>query len=373
MAVRVAIIRCENYETKRVSKAVHEAIELLGGIKSFVNRGERILLKPNMLSAREPKKGVTTHPAVLEAMIDEVRDAGAEVWMGDSPSGAVKGVKRCWERTGFGELAKRKSVRLINFESSGTHLQQIGNERFYFAKSVIEADGIINIPKFKTHGFTLYTGAVKNLFGTLPGFQKGNFHKKYPHPDNFSRILLDIYSCINHRLHLMDAILGMEGNGPATGKRRMVGLILASSDGVALDVVASHIMGFKENEIDVIRLAKERKVGETDIEKIQIVGESLEDVVIKDFELPSNRIIRMIPQSLIRWGSKFLWVRPEIDHQKCTGCKICFNSCPVGAIKMVNDRPVVNYKICINCLCCNESCPEGAITQKLSWLARRVG
>lgn len=368
----IVIKKCLEYKRKKVFDTIHSVFASLGGIEKFVSPGQKVLLKPNMLSAKSPKKAVTTHPLILEAVAEEVKSAGGEVWIGDSPSGAIKGVNRCWENTGFKEAAEKTNSRLINFEAGGLVFRKINGEEFYFASSVLKADVIINLPKFKTHGFTLYTGCIKNLYGTLPGLQKAAFHKKYPHPKNFSRILVDIFEFVKPSLHIIDGIVGMEGEGPATGGKRNTGLILAGEDGVALDAVAAHIMGFKPNEIDAVRIASERGLGINRIEDIRIVGEKLEDVKIDDYKLPSNRLIRLIPEVLIKLIGKLIWVHPEANQEKCSSCGLCAESCPVNAIKIIDKYPEIDYEVCINCLCCNESCPEGAIEQKLSWLARRI-
>ena len=373
MSSVVSIVRCENYDPDRVSRAVHRALEPLGGIGRFVKQGDQVLLKPNMLSAKVPERGVTTHPAVLEAMVEEVRAAGGEVAIGDSPSGTIKGIQQTWEKTGFLALSKKKNVALRNFESEGTVLKEIGKRSIYLARSILEADVVINLPKFKTHGFTLYTGAIKNLYGSIPGYQKAVLHKLYPHPENFSGILVDLYRCIKTRLHLMDGIIGMEGNGPATGNVRESGLILASDDGVALDAVASSVMGFREGSIDAIRIAGEQGLGEHRLERIRISGESLEKVRFTDYDLPSNYLIKLVPQRLIRWAGRFIWVKPTVNRTECTSCGICAANCPVGAIRMENGQPVLYHQLCIQCLCCNESCPEGAIVPTRSPLTRFLG
>lgn len=371
MNSKVAILRCDEYESEKVFDAVHQAFEFFGGIKQFVKQGQKVLLKPNMLSARTPEKGVTTHPLVLEAVVREVQSAGAKAWIGDSPSGALKGVRRCWENTGFMAVAERTGAQLIHFEASGIYQKEVRGIRYHVARPMVEADVVINLPKFKTHGVTLFTGAIKNCYGTLPGFQKAIFHKLYPHPDAFSEVLVDVYGIVQPQFTLMDGILGMEGNGPATGTLRNTGLIFASPDGVALDTIASSVMGFKEGEVDAIRIAGERGLGKSKLSEIEIVGESLESVRFHDFNRPSNLLMKWVPTFLVHWVGQWVWVRPKVDKEKCTGCQICVHSCPVQAIGMDGGKPVVDYEQCIHCLCCNESCPESAMTQEFSWLARR--
>jgi uncharacterized protein (DUF362 family)/Pyruvate/2-oxoacid:ferredoxin oxidoreductase delta subunit len=366
----VSIRRCPNYQKKFVSDALSQVLKDMGGIQRFVKSGQTVLLKPNMLSAKAPDQGVTTHPVFLEILTEEICNAGGEVWIGDSPSGGVLGIHGFWEKTGYLDVADNMGVRLINFEADGTIQKKVNGRTYYIAKSVFEADVIINLPKFKTHGFTLYTGALKNLYGTLPGFQKTILHKNFPRPDVFSEILCDLNSLIKPPLHIMDGIIGMEGDGPASGSLRSVNLILASRDPVALDAVASHIMGFGEDEIDAVRIASEKNLGEKRLFNIAIRGESITSIKIPDYSLPSNRLVKLIPQFLMRWFGRFIWVRPQVNERKCTYCGICVQNCPVDAIQM-NGIPVMNYKTCINCLCCNECCPEGAILQKMSWLARR--
>ncbi|MFC1569571.1 DUF362 domain-containing protein [bacterium] len=367
----VSIKKCSDYEKDRVFQVVHDVLDAIGGMSAYVKPGHNVLLKPNMLSAKAPERGITTHPVILEAVVRKVQQAGGNVWIGDSPSGALKGVKRCWENTGFLEVAEKTNSKLINFEAAGSLVREKNGRKYHIAKAVLDADVVINLPKFKTHGFTLYTGAIKNLYGTLPGFQKALFHKKLIHPDKFSQVIVDIYGFVKPILHIMDGILGMEGNGPATGDLRDVGLVLASTDGVALDAVASAIMGFQPGEIDAVRLAAKDKLGEAQLDQITIPQGKISDYLIHDFNLPSNRLMKFVPPFLVKWVGHLLWVRPRADYQKCTGCSLCAEGCPVDAIEMIDKHPVMDYSKCINCLCCNESCPENAIYQELSWLAKR--
>jgi len=369
----VSIISCFDYQIDRVRLAVTQVLAPLGGISAVVAKGQRVLLKPNMLSARTPDKAVTTHPAVLEAMIEQVRSVGGIPVVGDSPSGAIKGVKRCWENTGFLDVCQRTGTELINFERAGAEPRTVGQRTYHIAKPVLEADVVINLPKMKTHGFTLYTGAIKNLYGTLPGFQKANFHKLYPNPRSFSRLLVEIYALIRPTLTLMDGITGMEGDGPATGTRRDNGLLVAAHDGVAMDAVVTHLMGFKPGEVEMIRIAGEVGVGEAELGRIDVRGVTLQSTALTGYDLPSNRLMSLIPEGLMRFMGRMIWVRPAVEKSRCVSCGICAEGCPVDAIVMKQGYPVFDYALCINCLCCNESCSEGAIKQRLSWLARRFG
>ena len=370
---RVVLSRCADYDLDRVRAKVAEILQPLGGMAAFVQSGQSVLIKPNMLSARAPEDGVTTHPAVLRAVIEQVQAAGGIPRVGDSPSGAIKGVARCWEATGFLEVCRQTGVELVHFEKAGSIGRTIGDLTYHLATPVVEADVVINLPKMKTHGFTLYTGAIKNLYGTLPGFQKANFHKLYPHPRSFSRLLVDIYGLIRPALHLVDGIIGMEGDGPATGVVRHNGLLAASADGVALDAVLCHLMGFRPGEVEMVALAGAQGLGRADLSAIQIIGEALEGLRFTDYALPSNRLMSLIPERLMRWGGKLIYVRPQVDRSRCVSCGVCAQGCPVDAIQMADGYPVFDYKKCINCLCCNESCSEGAVRQRLSWLARRFG
>lgn len=371
MDASVAIVRCPEYQVEKVYQSISDLMDLLGGMPRFVHTGDKVLLKPNMLSAKPPESGIITHPVILEAIIRLVQEAGGEVWMGDSPSGVVKGLNVYWEKTGYGELAKRCNVRLCNFEKEGTVKKVIGNRTYHIAKSVIDADVVINVPKLKTHGLTLFTGAIKNLYGTLPGFQKANFHKHYPNPTHFSQVIADVYACVQPTLNIMDAIVCMEGNGPSTGDVKSAGLILASTDGIALDSVASQLIGFREDEVDVIRFAGESNYGVSALERIEVLGVPVSEARADRFVLPSNRLMKSIPNFILKWAGRFIWIRPMVHSDQCTGCGACSRNCPVEAIAMVNGRPVMDYSLCINCLCCNESCPEGAIYQELSYFAKR--
>jgi len=366
----VAIHACQSYALTDVESAIRKALSEIGGMEAFVHPGDCVLLKPNLLAADPPEKNVTTHPAIVEVVARLVQEAGGSVWIGDSPAGSIRGIKRFWKVSGLLDVAERVGAELMPFEMSALSLKTKNGRRYFLSKWVEDADVVINLPKFKTHSLMLFTGAVKNMYGTLPGLQKGDFHRLAPHPADFAKVLLDVYELTRPTLSIMDGVFGMEGNGPAAGQSRKVGLIFASTDAVALDVVASFLMGYSPELLPTIREARERNAGVTDWNAIETSVPALETLRIPDFRLPSNWKIRIIPKPVLNALGRVLWTRPAAAPQKCIGCGICVENCPVDAMTLVNKLPVIDYKTCINCLCCDEICPENAMIQEKSFLAR---
>jgi uncharacterized protein (DUF362 family)/NAD-dependent dihydropyrimidine dehydrogenase PreA subunit len=369
---KVSIVTCDGYNPETLHSGIVHALDQIGGLGKFVKPGMRVLLKPNLLSAKPPERAITTHPEIVAVVASEVRKLGAEVIVGDSPGGAKRGVKRVWENTGMLAMAEREKIELVNFEGSGVVKFNVNNKQYYLAKPAIEADLIINLPKLKTHVLTLMTGGVKNMFGIIPGFRKGEYHKEAPKPSDFAQIIVDILSIKPPALTIMDAVLAMEGDGPSSGSVRKANLILASSDPVAIDAVASEIIGLKPDQVPTTKIASESGLGIGWTEAIDIVGEKLKAVKISDFKLTSNRKIELIPAFLSKLLTHYVWVRPAIEKQSCTKCNICVISCPTGALLSHKEEfPIFNHKSCINCWCCHELCPSGAVFVDQSWLAKK--
>jgi uncharacterized protein (DUF362 family)/Pyruvate/2-oxoacid:ferredoxin oxidoreductase delta subunit len=370
----VAVARCGSYDREEVGAAVRRVLDRLGGMRRFVSPGETVLLKPNLLSAKDPERAITTHPSVLEALIEAVREAGGEPSLGDSPGGALRGVERVWRNTGLRDLSDRTGVPLVNFEASGS-VERKGELRSYMiAGPVVAADAIISVPKMKTHVLTLYTGCIKNMYGAIPGFAKGRLHQIAPRPVPFSRHVVDVFSLVTPRLSIMDAVVAMEGDGPSGGSPRHVGAIIGGDDAVAVDAVVARMMGYRDGQVATTRIAAERGLGVADRDRIEIVGDDPSTLDLDGFELPGTTMLNMIPGFLVKALKPWIWIWPEMSKERgcrAEACGLCVRSCPAEAIEMTADGPVVDRRRCVECLCCHEVCPEDAVEIRLSWLARK--
>ncbi len=374
MNIPVSVVRCDDYTYPNVHRAVQTCFDHLGGLKRFVRKDQKVLIKPNLLSAKDPSRAITTHPMVVRAVTEQVQNLGAVPILGDSPGGVDRGIRRVWENTKLSEVAGQTGAKLVAFETSGVHPKTTPAGKTYFiAKPVVDADVIISLPKLKTHTLTLMTCAVKNMFGSIPGFRKAEYHKQAPKPKDFAQVVVDIFSLTRPHLTLVDAVVCMDGDGPSSGDPKYAGLLFSSTNAVALDMVAAKIMGFKDNEIDTTRIAQKKGLGPKSFEQIQIHGERLEDIPLPKFVLPSNRFIKMIPDFLLKLITPFVWVRPNILDGNCTNCNVCVENCPTKSIHKGKNRPHFDYSRCINCMCCHELCPHRAIYLQKSRLARRIG
>jgi uncharacterized protein (DUF362 family)/Pyruvate/2-oxoacid:ferredoxin oxidoreductase delta subunit len=367
---KISLIKCGSYNSDEIKKAVGRALELLGGMSAFVKPGQKVLIKPNMLSHHHPDKAITTHPVFLETVIEQVKSAGGIPMIGDSPIGSARHIEEYWKVTGFEEVCRRQGVQLVAFEKSGISKREINGRSYHLASPVTEADVIINLPKLKSHSLTLLTCAVKNMYGSVPGLNKSMYHREAPLPMDFSRLLLDIYCLAKPRLNIVDAVIGMDGNGPSSGDPKPIGMIMAGEDGVAIDCLAAHLMGAKPMKVPTNLLARKLKLGETDLKKIETVGDIFE--VSKDFKWPPTWFFRFVPPFLAKQAAKLFRIRPAIDPAKCVNCGACVESCPTSAIFSSEPVPAFNYKLCINCLCCQEICPQHAVYRHRSLIAKMV-
>jgi len=371
MKPKVSIVRCGGYDSGIVDGKVRQAVDLIGGINSFVKPRSKVLVKPNLLMAKGPEFGITTHPDVLRAVIRLLKSINCNIIVGDGPSvwgGYIENVDDVYELTGTARVCKEEDVALVKFEKKRMR------EKFPLAAILDECDHVVNVPKFKTHEFTLLSAAVKNLFGLVWGTFKTEIHKKYFEKEKFAAILADILQEVKPSLTVVDAVLAMEGDGPGTsGKVRHAGLLLAGADCVAIDSVLALIMGVAPQEVLSTKEAAGRGLGTADIGAISVLGERLQDVSANKFILPSAALTKKVPPWVAFLARKLIRYYPYVVKANCIRCGACVGICPAKVISTKKEGISFDYRGCIACFCCQEVCPASAIKVKKSPLAKIIG
>jgi uncharacterized protein (DUF362 family)/Pyruvate/2-oxoacid:ferredoxin oxidoreductase delta subunit len=375
----VSIARCSDYDPRRLRDAVEQALAPLPGIDGLLAAGRRVLLKPNCLSPWDgPEKAVNTHPEFVRAVAEHCVRRGCAVAIGDSCGSLGEGsTRRAMAVSGLPQVAADVGAELINFDRSPSVAAEcpdahILRRPFRVTAAYGEADVVVTLPKFKTHGLTLLTGAIKNQFGMIPGRGKKDVHLLAPKPAAMAQALVDVYSIVKPHLALMDAVVGMEGNGPTAGEPRGVGLLLASRDGVALDSAEGAIMGFEPGQVLVTQYAHERGLGCGELGAVQVVGVPLAQAAVPDFTKPTHRlqgaVMKLVPGGAVRWlFDQVGTARPEVDGQKCILCGECVANCPAGALREEDGRITANHELCISCYCCTEVCRQRAVRMRRSF------
>ncbi|MDJ0819264.1 MAG: DUF362 domain-containing protein [Desulfobacterales bacterium] len=376
---KVYIVQCKNYD--EVDDRMTALLDLMGGIGQFAKTGERIVLKVNLLRRAKPEAAVCTHPAVAAAVAGMVKKVGASAVIADSPGGGYqyseKSLNKIYRTSGM-EQAARQAGAELNLDTTSrpvSHAEGVLTKHFDIITPVYEANAVFNLCKMKTHVFTMMTGAVKNIFGVIPGLLKPGYHAKLRDPKRFAAMLLDLSQYISPRLSIMDAIVAMEGDGPGAGNPRPVGLLIGSRNPLALDVVAGEIMGMDRNANSIIIAAAQRDLQPNRIEDIEIIGADLDDVKVPDFKppqlSPGDFGLDPMPwhQQLLQPHFKSAYtVRPKVIWDRCIACGTCIVGCPMEAIRLVDERAFIDDDKCIRCYCCHEVCPEEAIALHKSWL-----
>ena len=310
MKTRVAIVKCKDYERIKIEQAVKKAFDLLGGIGVFVKKGEKVLIKPNILSARLPEDGVCTHLEVIRAVVKSVRGCGAVACIGDNPGGSISPAK-AYEGSGLTLLAKEEGIELK--EVKGIKVVNAIPIADYF----FECDKIISLPKMKTHVLVGLTGAVKNMYGAVAGLYKSELHKRFLNPEEFVKVLVDTFEIVKPDLVLMDGIVAMDLQGPSSGRLRYPGLLMAGEDSVAIDSVFAELIGMKALNILTTKEAYKRKLGEADLENIEISGEGIEENLISDFKVPGKPGLITVLGPLAKFVAGFIKFGPDIDEKLC--------------------------------------------------------
>lgn len=375
---KVALIRCESYEDKIVKESIERGLSLLGGVSRFVQPGENILLKPNILVGEVPEKCVTTHPAVFKAVAEIFITAGVTLTYGDSP--AIGNPLKAAKKAGLARVADDLNIPLADFKTGMDVFSDKGlqNRKFTIAKAILDNDAVISLPKLKTHGLEKLTGAVKNQFGCVPGILKGEFHLRLPNADAFAKMLVDLNTFVRPRLFIMDGIYGMEGNGPRGGTPRKMNILLLSADPVALDATVCRMINVNPEYVPTTRYGMQAGLGTYLEEEIELLGDTFDSFFSDDFEIDRTPLKSFKSGFFSGFMNHRIVSKPYIQTEKCVGCGACVNMCPANPKAVFfkaedkSNVPVYNYDNCIKCFCCQEICPESAIKLKTPFLRKLI-
>jgi len=349
MEKRVFIAKCSDYEQAQVNKAVDRVLEAFGGATAILNGGKKVLVKPNILVPRSPEHAATTHPTVIEAICTAFVKAGAEVAMIDSTGGPhTKMVLRLlYGKSGMKQAAKQSGAKLSFDTKSRTVTYPEGRilQKFEILSPVLDADLVITVAKAKTHGFQAMTGCVKNLFGCIPGMGKPILHRKYPKREDFATMLVDVCESVKPGLCILDAVIGMEGPGPAGGDPKQLGAIVGGISPYAVDLAQCHLMGLRIDSVCTLQDANSRGFAPIEPDELTWLGDDPE-TLRSNFKPATKNKNDNIPTIL----------------ENCIGCGDCARICPMKCIKMIERKAIIKEKECIRCYCCHEFCPAKAIS-----------
>lgn len=369
MKPTVSIVPCQEYE--KADASMEALLKPLGGMERFVSPGQRVLVKPNAVLASPPEKAICTHPAVVAAVCKRIVGLGATPVIAESPGGPYNAawVQRTLEQSGIWPACK--AVGAERNEDFGVEEVAFPEgaelKRMTLIRAVSQCDAVINVCKIKTHGMVLYSGAAKNVFGCVPGSLKNEAHVRFQKTERFAAQLNDVCLKVAPVLHVMDAIVGMEGDGPTSGTPRLLGALLASENPWALDHLACGLIELPPERVPVLQDAVAR--GLYAPADIQRVGEGPPPV---RFRVPAQHQDARFGNSFIHFFLKRALQTHPVPKPGCVGCGICMERCPPKAIAMQGKRPVIDRRKCIHCYCCQELCPHGMMDIHRTWIANAL-
>ena len=372
----VSLVKCDDYQKETVKKSLDEAINLIDGL-DFVKPNMKIVIKANLLTAKDPKTATTTHPALIYRICELLIEKGAQVCVADSPGGPFNraALKRVYNVSKMTDVLETGATLNDDFTFSNVNMPESKVlKNADIVNFILNADAVINFAKLKTHGFMGYTGAIKNLFGIIPGTVKAEYHYRMPDLDAFAQMLIDLNEFVKPNLTLIDAVVGMDGNGPSNGNPFQIGAIIASKNPHAADVIANKIISQNPTDVPTLKLAIQS--GLINENEIECLGENIDNLITNSFKtIPAayNNMHFILPfKPLNTLLNKLLASYPQVSKSKCVGCQECCKACPPKAITMQNNLPVIDRKKCIKCYCCQELCPIDAMKIHRSPLANFI-
>ena len=366
----VSVKRLSEYTPALAKEALRELLAPIGGL-DFVNRGTKVVIKANLVSAMKPGEAATTHPVLLCALCDMLTERGAEVVIGDSPGGLYNAafVGRVYTVTGMRECESHGATLNTDFsEKVASFPEAKVLKDFTYTGYLDNADLIINFCKLKSHGMMGMSCAAKNMFGTIPGIIKPEYHYRFPKYEDFADMIVDLDEYFHPTLSIADAVVGMEGNGPTAGTPKAMNCLLASRSPHNLDMVAAHILGFTKDELPILDAAYRRGLVPEKYEDVPVYGD-VDSLVLSDFErVVERRSLQFtgdgknpIKKFFGNIAGAILKTKPVLKKDMCVGCGICRDICPAKAIVIKDKKAVIDRSLCIRCFCCQEFCPKSAM------------
>ena len=374
----VSIVRCADYGEETCERALREVLVPFGGL-DWVRPGMRVVIKANLVSAMKPEKAATTHPALLAALTQMLRERGANVVIGDSPGGtfAAPHLNAVYRVCGLSEAEAAGAELNRDFSQKEAALPEAHTAKHITYTGYLDgADAIISFCKLKSHGMLSLSAATKNLFGAIPGIIKPEYHYRYPDPMDFADMLIDLNEFFRPRLYLVDAVQTMEGNGPTAGTPKYMGALLAGTNPHKIDLLCAKLIGLEAKNVPTLRAAQERGLTPASVEELKISGDA-EEFVCKDFvtvQKGTGTDFGAQKGKLLGAAAKtVLRARPKLKRSRCVGCGVCRNTCPAHAIVIEKGKAKIDRRACIRCFCCQEFCPKGAMRVHRTWVARIAG
>ena len=375
----VSIVPCTSYDPALCRQALEAVLAPFGGL-DWVRPGMKIAVKANLVSAMKPERAATTHPVLLAQLGAMLAERGAEVVIGDSPGGLYNAayVGAVYRAAGV-EEAEGPGVRLNrDFSQAEAHFPEAKvARRFQYTRYLDDADVILDFCKLKSHGMMGMSAAAKNLFGVIPGTMKPEYHFKYPDPADFARMLVDLNEYFKPRLAIVDAVVGMEGNGPTAGTPRPIGALLAGPSTHRVDLACAALIGLRREDVPTLEAAYERGLIPASADGLEISGDlavftlrDFQNVEVHNSHLFTGRLPGPLGKAQSRVLQALLGSRPQVQRKLCVGCRKCEQICPAKAIHMEQKSPVIDRSRCIHCFCCQEFCPKGAMQVHRTALAR---
>lgn len=383
---KITLRAVQDYDYPMVKNAIFSMLDQLEA-KELIQKDQQVLIKANLLSKKKPEDGVTTHPMVIRAVCEYVIDQGAKAVIGDSPAGPFKvdSLQGIYAATGMLTAATQSGAELnYNVGYQTVTLKDYKTlERIELIDAVLEADVIIDVAKLKTHVMMTYTGAVKNLFGTVPGLTKASYHMKLQEPQHFANHLIDICQRVKPALSIIDGIVAMEGDGPSNGTKRKLGYLLGGQNPYELDYVACKLVGIEEEKVATIVESVKRGLlskdqitgdfGDKEMNRLEL-EEKIRQLMIHPFQKPQVQSVNFLHGKIPRFLENFLIKhsksKPVFVQSKCIGCGKCAQSCPAKIITIQNQKATTDLQGCISCFCCHEVCPVDAVEIKIPILAK---